>query len=71
MTPRLRVDVARALVGPPHALARAPWLALCLALAAPTAVQAAALSVNVTDAAGAPLVDAVALLEPASGRVTV
>ena len=71
MTPPLRVDVARALVDPTHALARAPWLALCLALAAPATAQAAALTVNVTDAAGTPLVDAVALLEPASGRVDV
>ena len=45
-------------------------LALCLACAA-SAGHAAALTVNVTDAAGKPLADAVALLEPASGKMPV
>lgn len=68
MTRPLRVDADQA---PARTPARAPWLALGLALAAPLAVQAAALTVSIADAAGAPLVDAVALLEPASGRAAV
>lgn len=44
----------------------------CLTLAAaPLAVQAGALAVSVTDAAGKPLPDAVLLLEPAAGKVAV
>lgn len=65
MTPALRIDIA-------HARRRALWPALlCLALAAPPVARAAGLTVNVSDAAGAPLVDAVALLERASGRAAV
>jgi plastocyanin len=41
------------------------------ALCAATAVHAGALTIDVVDAAGKPLVDAVALLEPASGKVAV
>ena len=62
MTPRFCSEIPRA---------RASWLALCMACAGPAWVQAAALNVNVTDANGAPLVDAVALLEPAVGKVAV
>jgi plastocyanin len=51
--------------------ASAPWLVLCIALAAPLAARAAALNVTVTDFSGKPLADAVALLEPSSGRVAV
>ena len=50
------------------------WGGLLLAaqVAAPASVaQAAALSINVSDAAGKPLLDAVALLEPASGKAPV
>ena len=46
-------------------------LGLALACAAPALAHAGALNVSVTDAAGAPLVDAVALLEPASGKAPV
>ncbi|WP_245213213.1 methylamine utilization protein [Rhizobacter sp. AJA081-3] len=45
-------------------------LALLLAAAAPL-VQAAPLSVTVTDAAGKPLADAVVMLEPATGKAPV
>ena len=62
MTSRIRIDPAPA---------RAAWLALCLGCVAPPAVQAGALNLVFTDATGAPLVDAVALLEPASGKVAV
>jgi len=53
--------------------ARALALATALAatLATPLALHAAAFTVNVTDAAGKPLNDAVALLEPAGGKVAV
>ena len=44
---------------------------LGLALAAPLAAPAAALNLSFTDTAGKPLLDAVALLEPASGKVAV
>ena len=52
---------------------RVPWRAACLAMAigAPLASPAAALNLSITDTAGKPLLDAVALLEPASGKVTV
>ena len=40
-------------------------------LAIPLAAQAAALNLSFTDTAGKPLLDAVALLEPASGKVAV
>ena len=46
------------------------WLA-ALACAAPAGLQAAALNLSVTDAAGKPLVDAVALLEPSTGKAAV
>jgi plastocyanin len=62
MTPRFRIDTARR-----HARA----LTLSLACAAPSLLHAAALNIAVTDAAGKPLVDAVALLEPASGKAPV
>ncbi|MEP7099700.1 MAG: methylamine utilization protein [Burkholderiales bacterium] len=65
MNPGIRFDTTRT---------RATLLALsaaCLTGAAPGTGHAAALSLNLSDAAGAPLVDAVALLEPASGKVAV
>ena len=43
----------------------------CLALFASAHAHAAALNVSVSDAAGKPLVDAVVLLEPATGKVAV
>ncbi len=46
-------------------------LAPCLALLAVPAAQAGTLVVAIADAAGQPLADAVALLEPASGRLPV
>lgn len=46
-------------------------LALLLVCAVPALAQAGALNVNFVDAAGAPLADAVALLEPESGRTPV
>ena len=46
------------------------WPAVLSLLIAPAA-HAAALNINFVDAAGKPLLDAVALLEPASGRVGV
>lgn len=42
-----------------------------MTLAVPAPASAAALVVSFTDAAGAPLADAVALLEPAAGKVAV
>lgn len=54
-----------------NAVAHVLRVAACLSVAAPALLQAAALNVNVTDDTGAPLADAVALLEPASGRVAV
>ena len=54
--------------GPPMLLLRLACLTLA---AAPLAVQAGALSVSVTDAAGNPLADAVVLLEPAAGKTPV
>ena len=42
-----------------------------IALCASSAAHAGALTVNVVDAAGKPLLDAVALLEPANGKVAV
>ena len=44
---------------------------LGLALAAPLTAPAAALNLSFTDTAGKPLLDAVALLEPASGKAAV
>ena len=52
-------------------LYRASRRVLCAACLLPATAQAGALNVSFTDAAGAPLVDAVALLEPASGKATV
>ena len=49
----------------------AAWMLACALLAAPIAAPAAVLTVNFTDAAGKPLADAVALLEPATGKVAV
>jgi plastocyanin len=46
-------------------------LALCGLLVAPQAAQATSLTVTVTDSAGKPLVDAVALLDPSSAKVAV
>jgi plastocyanin len=43
-------------------------LAAVVALAVPAGSQAAALSLSISDAAGKPLVDAVALLEPVAGK---
>lgn len=54
-------------IAPFRAARRALWVA-CLA---PALAQAGTLNLVVTDAAGAPLVDAVALLEPAVGKVAV
>ena len=54
-------------IEPFRAARRALWVA-CLA---PALAQAGTLNLVVTDAAGAPLVDAVALLEPAVGKVAV
>ena len=54
-----------------NARSRARSLLLCAAIAGPAATHAAALNVAVTDADGKPLVDAVALLEPAGGKVAV
>ena len=51
-----------------HSLKAALMLA---ALCAATAAHAGALTVNAVDAAGKPLLDAVALLEPATGKVAV
>ena len=62
----LRADIGSALFR-----SVAAGLALGVALAAPLAAHAGALTIDVTDSAGAPLGDAVALLEPASGRVAV
>ncbi len=61
MTPRTRIPVNVPSVR----------LALFLACALPALAQAGALNVSFTDAAGAPLGDAVALLEPASGKAPV
>ena len=58
MTPRSLDDTTRSA------------LALCMACAA-SVTHAAALNVSVTDAAGKPLADAVALLEPTSGKAPV
>lgn len=57
LTPLLDAHVAR--------------LALCVALGAPAVAHAGALNIAFTDAAGAPLADAVALLEPVGGKVAV
>ncbi len=59
MTPRICIDTARP---------RVRALALALACVAPSVLHAAALNISVTDAAGKPLVDAVALLESATGK---
>ena len=61
MTSRFHIDT-RCL----HTLA----LALCLAGAAPVWSHAAALNLSITDAAGKPLLDAVALLEPTTGKAS-
>ena len=61
MNPPFRSGAARVL----------QWLLACIAFAVPTTLCAASLTVNVVDAGGKPLVDAVALLEPASGKVAV
>ena len=70
MTARFPTVLARAFA---RALARAlaPGAALCLAGTAPLLAAAAGVGVSITDAAGKPLADAVALLEPASGKATV
>src|ERR1700754_2708998 len=60
MTPRSGFDFA-----PVRALL------LCAACATPLLPRAAVLSLSISDAAGAPLVDAVAMLEPASGPIAV
>jgi plastocyanin len=62
MTPSFRIDTARLYVR---------TLTLSLACAVPSLLHAAALNIAVTDAAGKPLVDAVALLDPANGKVAV
>ena len=61
-TPRSRIDTARR---------RVRALALAWACAAPSMPHAAALDISVSDAAGKPLADAVALLEPTSGKAPV
>ena len=54
------------------ALRSAPHFCAGLLLAAPALLaQAAALNISVSDAAGKPLLDAVALLEPATGKAAV
>lgn len=58
-------------VHPSIAPFRAARPALWVACLAPALAQAGTLNLVVTDAAGAPLVDAVALLEPAVGKVAV
>ena len=58
-----------ALARPARAI-HAPFASLALALL-PAAALPAGVTVTVTDAAGKPLADAVALLEPAAGRVPV
>jgi hypothetical protein len=50
---------------------RGACLSLCWAVGVAGAAQAGALNIAFTDAAGAPLADAVALLEAASGKVAV
>jgi len=50
---------------------RTARLAVGLVCAAPAWLQAAVLDISFTDATGAPLADAVALLEPATGKVAV
>jgi len=65
MTPGFRFDTPRS-----HGAIPA-LVAACLACAAPATLHAAALNLNLTDAVGAPLADAVALLEPASGKAAV
>ena len=56
----------------PHPVPFMPAVRLALLLAAATPlVQAAPLSVTVTDAAGKPLADAVVMLEPATGKAPV
>jgi plastocyanin len=50
---------------------RIPAAVSLAALCAASAAHAGALTVNVVDAAGKPLLDAVALLEPASGKAAV
>ncbi|HEY4069156.1 MAG TPA: methylamine utilization protein [Burkholderiaceae bacterium] len=62
MTARFLTALARAL---------SPRAALCVAFAAPGLASAAGLNIDVTDAAGKPLIDAVALLEPVNGRAPV
>ena len=51
----------------------ATWRGTCLAvfIGPPLLAQAAALNLSVTDTAGKPLLDAIALLEPASGKAAV
>ena len=58
-------------LAPVPACARTPWLVACIACAAPLAAPAAALNLSFSDAAGKPLLDAVALLEPAAGKAAV
>jgi plastocyanin len=65
MTSRFRIPTA-------HRCARAlGTLALFVASALPSMLHAAALTVSIADPAGKPLVDAVALLEPVSGKAPV
>ena len=65
MTSRFRNDTAHFCA---RALALFAWAAAC---AMPSLLHAAALTVSVTDSTGKPLVDAVAMLEPASGKAPV
>jgi plastocyanin len=71
MTPRFRIDPPRTRSTRSTRSTRLALATACLACAAPGALHAAALNLNLTDAVGAPLPDAVALLEPASGRPAV
>ena len=65
MTSRFRIDTEQL-------RARAPALfAWAVACALPSVLHAAALTVNVTDGTGKPLIDAVAMLEPVSGKAPV
>ena len=65
MTSRFRNDTEHSRE---RALALVGWAVAC---AIPSVVHAAALTVSVTDSTGKPLIDAVAMLEPASGKAPV
>jgi plastocyanin len=62
MTSPLKFDVA---------LSGAALLAVCITAALPSAAKAAGLNINVADSSGLPVLDAIALLEPATGKANV